>query len=87
MLPFSSPGRPLRILQLSDLHIEHITIHEKQIMEAVDRLAPDMIVMTGDYINKSFVDDPTALLEARQVAFPTTCSQWSLRRQWELGFA
>jgi uncharacterized protein len=64
--PVFFPGRSLRILQLSDLHIEHITIREKQIMEAANRLAPDMIVMTGDYINKSFIDDPAALLEARQ---------------------
>ncbi len=64
--PVFIPGGPLRILQLSDLHIEHITKREKQILEEVNKLAPDMIVMTGDYINKSFVDDPAALLEARE---------------------
>jgi uncharacterized protein len=61
------PGRSLRILQLSDMHVEHIGPREREMMQKVDELAPDMIVLTGDYINKSFRTDATTLQETRSL--------------------
>lgn len=59
--------RPLRILQLSDLHVEHITPRERSMIEEVNTLSPDLIVLTGDYINKSFLKDSQTLQETRQL--------------------
>lgn len=64
--PAFLPDRPLRVLQLSDLHMEHITIREKTVLEKTNALAPDLIVLTGDYLNKSFAYDPQVRQEARQ---------------------
>ena len=58
--------RPLRILQLSDVHMEHITKREKDILAKTEALAPDMIVMTGDFLNKSYRSNRQVQQEARE---------------------
>ena len=63
--PAFFPDRPLRIIQLTDLHIERVTIRERAMLEKVNELQPDIIVLTGDYINQEYLDDPVALEEAR----------------------
>ena len=60
-------GRDLRILQISDLHVERITQREQAVLEMARSLQPDLIVLTGDYVNLDYVDDETALAEARKV--------------------
>ena len=42
---------PLRIVHLSDLHIDEFGYREKRALEIVKRLDPDIIVLTGDYTN------------------------------------
>jgi predicted MPP superfamily phosphohydrolase len=68
-LKLSSPGfftdRPLRILQLADLHIERITKREREILARIDTLQPDLIVLTGDYVNYDYAREPRAIQEAR----------------------
>ena len=46
-------ARPLRIVQLSDLHIGFFVgeQHIRKTVEAVNRLQPDMVVISGDMIN------------------------------------
>lgn len=56
---------PLRLLHISDLHIERITPRERCLLRLVEELAPDAIVITGDYLNLSSVHDPEAQAEAR----------------------
>jgi predicted MPP superfamily phosphohydrolase len=58
---------PLRLLHLSDLHVERITARERRLLSLVKELAPDVIVVTGDYLNISFTHDATAQQQARQV--------------------
>jgi uncharacterized protein len=65
--PAFLPGRPLRILQISDLHVERITSRERAVLAAADRLHPDLIVLTGDFVNLDYQNDPLALQEARAV--------------------
>lgn len=65
--PAFLPGHPLRIVQLSDLHMERITIRERAMIEKVNELQPDIIVLTGDYINQEYLYDPVTLEEARTV--------------------
>jgi predicted MPP superfamily phosphohydrolase len=58
-------ARSLRILHLSDLHMERATRREARVLALAAELDPDLIVLTGDYPNLSYVDDDTAIAEAR----------------------
>jgi hypothetical protein len=51
---------PLRIVHLTDLHIERTTGREIKTVARVNALQPDLVVITGDFINTSYWDDPTA---------------------------
>jgi predicted MPP superfamily phosphohydrolase len=57
---------PLRLLHISDLHIERVTARERRLLRWVQQLAPDVIVITGDYLNISFTHDETAQRQTRQ---------------------
>ena len=57
----------LRLLHLSDLHVERLTRREARLLELVSEANPDLIVITGDYLNLSYVNEPTARAEVRQV--------------------
>lgn len=50
-------GTSLRLVQLSDLHIERITRREEELIRRVNELEPDVIVITGDFPNLSFTGD------------------------------
>ncbi len=63
--PAFLPDRPLRIVQLSDLHVERTTRRERDVVAEVAALNPDLIVLTGDYLNLSYLSDPAALSDAR----------------------
>jgi predicted MPP superfamily phosphohydrolase len=65
--PAFLPDRPLRILQISDLHVERITQREGDVLALAKSLQPDFIVLTGDYVNSSYMNDPRTLQETRQV--------------------
>jgi predicted MPP superfamily phosphohydrolase len=64
----SAQGRPLRIVHLSDPHVERTTIRERKLVPLVDELQPDLILLTGDYLNLSYLDDETALQDFRTLA-------------------
>jgi predicted MPP superfamily phosphohydrolase len=57
--------RPARILHITDLHIERLTRREARILDWVEALRPDLIVLTGDYLNLSYNEDATAHDELR----------------------
>jgi len=63
-LEFTSPklqsGEPLRVLHLSDIHFEGWTPRERRLLEVARALAPDLIFLTGDYLNLSSVDSGSA---------------------------
>lgn len=61
----TNPGEPLRIVQLSDLHVERLTRRDRALPPLVARLAPDLIVLTGDFLSTSYNDDPRALADLR----------------------
>jgi len=58
--------RPLRILHLSDLHMERPTPRDRRTLQLTEELAPDLILLTGDYLNLSYTDDDLAVASARQ---------------------
>ena len=61
----SNPGLPLRIVQLSDLHVERLTRRDRALPDLVAGLAPDLVVLTGDFLNTSYNEDPQALEDLR----------------------
>jgi len=58
---------PLRVLHLSDLHVERITTRERKLLELVAELRPDLIVFTGDFLNLSYARDVRAQADCREV--------------------
>ncbi len=60
-IPTAAVTRPVRIVQLSDIHMERTSLRDAQIPGMVARLQPDMIVMTGDYLSTSYLTDPRAM--------------------------
>ncbi|MEN4042365.1 MAG: hypothetical protein ROW39_08480 [Anaerolineaceae bacterium] len=59
--------KPLRVLHLGDLHIEHITSREKRLLAEIERLQPDLILFSGDVLNLSFRSDQQAVEQARAI--------------------
>jgi len=64
-----SPGlvRPLRIVHISDLHVERTTPREEAVLAQVAALKADLIVLTGDYLNLGNLHDPIAVRETRAI--------------------
>jgi predicted MPP superfamily phosphohydrolase len=60
-------GNPFRVLHLSDLHIERITRRERQLLRLMRDLQPDIILFSGDVLNLSYIEDPKAWQEAREI--------------------
>ncbi len=54
----------LRVLHISDLHIERLTRRERSILEKVKQLSPDLILFTGDVLNLSYIENSTAQSDA-----------------------
>jgi hypothetical protein len=63
--PSFLPDHPLRIIQLADLHVERTTKRERAILSRLETLRPDLIVLTGDYLNFDYNRDPRAIQDAR----------------------
>jgi predicted MPP superfamily phosphohydrolase len=61
----SNPGSSLRLVQLSDLHVERLTARERALPALVNDLKPDLIVLTGDYLSTTYHADPRALADLR----------------------
>jgi predicted MPP superfamily phosphohydrolase len=61
-------GLPLRIAHLTDPHVERTTVRERKLITLVDELQPDLILLTGDYLNLSYLGDDTARRDFRTLA-------------------
>ena len=57
-LPGWHTSRPLRLLHISDIHFEGASPREAEMLARGRALRPDLIVITGDYLNLSSVYDP-----------------------------
>jgi len=56
---------PIRLLHISDLHIERLTRREDSILSFIVTTQPDIIVLTGDYVNLSYNRDPETYRQTR----------------------
>jgi predicted MPP superfamily phosphohydrolase len=63
----SNPATPLRIVQLSDLHVERLTGRDLSLPSLVADLAPDILVLTGDLLSTSYNQDPRALADLEKL--------------------
>jgi uncharacterized protein len=61
------PGTALRLLHLSDLHLERTSPRERQLNRLIADLQPDVIVFTGDFLNLSRVHDPESWADVRSL--------------------
>ncbi len=61
------PGARVRLVQVSDLHVERLTRRERALIERVNALEADYVLLTGDYLNFSYVGEEQAIHDARQV--------------------
>ena len=64
-IPDTNLSVPLRLVHLTDLHIERTTRREEATLARLAQLQPDMIMLTGDYLNLSYLEDETARRDAR----------------------
>jgi uncharacterized protein len=59
---------PLRIVQLSDIHMEQILTHrDRDAIRLVDDLKPDLILLTGDYLSIEESENPRSLANLRDM--------------------
>ncbi|MGC8878335.1 MAG: metallophosphoesterase [Anaerolineae bacterium] len=57
----------LRLLHISDIHVERLGCREEHLLQHIREIQPDLILLTGDYVNLSCVDDPISHAHARQL--------------------
>lgn len=48
---------PIRLLHISDLHVERLAEREEAVLALAEEAQPDAIVITGDYVNLSYNGD------------------------------
>jgi len=58
---------PLRVLHLSDFHVERLTRREEKMLKWINELRPDLIVYTGDLLNFSYLDEERARADCVQL--------------------
>lgn len=63
----STAAPPLRVLHVSDFHIERLSLREEQLLAYITAARPDVILITGDYVNISFNIDPVTHAQVREL--------------------
>lgn len=63
----SGIGKPVKILHISDIHMERETKRERKILDILKREKPDLILMSGDYLNLSYIDDEKSTSDFRKL--------------------
>jgi predicted MPP superfamily phosphohydrolase len=66
-VPVPGLSHPVRIVQLSDIHVERTTHREMALPGLVASLHPDMIVITGDYLNESYTQSLESAMDLRKL--------------------
>ena len=62
------PGvKPVRVIHISDLHVERLTKREKKLLALVEEVEADLILLTGDYLNLSYIRDRRAQAEVKKL--------------------
>lgn len=61
-----SAAPPVRIVHITDTHIERNGVRETAAVRQINAFQPDIIVLTGDYLNLSYLSDATSLAHFHQ---------------------
>ena len=74
--------RPIRVVQLSDLHLQSVGDREREVAAEVARLKPDLVVLSGDVVDRAdtlgALDTFLSLLgTSRKVAVLGNWEYWS----------
>jgi len=64
-IPVKNLEQPIRIAQLSDLHIESMTKRELDTITILKDIKPDMVVLTGDFANLNGKNDDATIKSLR----------------------
>lgn len=76
-----TPGRePLRVVQLSDLHLKRLRPFHERVAAAVGELSPDVIVLSGDALDRA---DSLTELDAFLALLPATPHRIATLGNWE----
>jgi predicted MPP superfamily phosphohydrolase len=71
---------PIKILQLSDLHVRSFGRREERVLTAIREEKPDLIVVTGDFVSDAENDDAVVRL-FKELAAPL--GVWVIRGNWD----
>jgi predicted MPP superfamily phosphohydrolase len=63
----AADARPIRLLHISDIHLERLSGREERLLALAEAAQPDLIVITGDYLNLSYNEDPTSYKQVRDL--------------------
>lgn len=58
-------AKPVRVMHITDLHVERLTEREEAVLALVKQSQPDLILITGDFVNLSYNRDPKTLAQVR----------------------
>lgn len=58
---------PIQVLHITDLHVERLAQREERVLALVEEANPDLIVISGDYVNLSYNRDPETLAQVRHL--------------------
>jgi predicted MPP superfamily phosphohydrolase len=58
---------PIKVLHISDLHVERLTDREARVVTLAREAKPDIIVISGDYVNLSYNRDLETLKQVHQL--------------------
>lgn len=64
---WNAAAPPIRLLHISDLHMELMTPREQDLNARIRALEPDVIVFTGDFVNISYTNDERVREQIRRV--------------------
>ncbi len=60
-------SEPIRILHITDLHVEYLTKREAQVLDIVKATDADLVVISGDFVNLSNNRDPKTLAQVHDL--------------------
>ncbi|MGH7571806.1 MAG: metallophosphoesterase [Gemmatimonadota bacterium] len=73
-------GPVLRLVQLTDLHLHEVGDHEAEVADAVGRLEPDLVLCTGDMIER---EEDLDLLDAFLTLLDSGTPKLGIYGNWE----
>jgi predicted MPP superfamily phosphohydrolase len=59
--------KPITFLHISDIHFEQLSRREHKLLDLIKEHQPDLLLLTGDYLNLSSVYDPEAQQGVRRL--------------------